>query len=154
MERGLARLTGELVSLEMRLPRELCSADIALLGLRNGGDVPGMRLSGTIGFLGLGGATDCVFWRRHDERRRRRVSLFSKWTGIGTDVTNHFMRQTTLVRPSGKVARRPIGRRNHERGAHLRCDSETRDTCGLSRECCADTRRGHALADRWRGSGR
>jgi len=37
-------LTGELVSLEMRLPRKFCSTSVALLGLRDGWDVPRMRL--------------------------------------------------------------------------------------------------------------
>jgi len=46
-------LTGELVPLEMRLPGELCSADVAFLGLRDGGNVPWMGLSGTVGFVGL-----------------------------------------------------------------------------------------------------
>lgn len=46
-------LTGELVSLEVRLPRKLCSTNVALLGLRDGGNVPWMGLSGTVGFLGL-----------------------------------------------------------------------------------------------------
>ena len=33
-------LASELVPLEMRLPGELCSADVALLGLRDGGSAP------------------------------------------------------------------------------------------------------------------
>ena len=49
----LAELTSELVSLEMRLPCEFCSTDVALLRLRDGGDVPRVRLPGTVRLLGL-----------------------------------------------------------------------------------------------------
>ena len=58
----LAELTSKLVPLEMGLPREFCSADVAFLGLRDGGNVPRMGLPGTAGLLGPWVATDCVFW--------------------------------------------------------------------------------------------
>lgn len=55
-------LTSELVSLEMRLPREFCSTDVAFLGLGDSGNVSWMRLSSAVGLFGLRGATDYVFW--------------------------------------------------------------------------------------------
>ena len=131
-EQGLVGLTGKLVSFEMGLPRELCSAGFALLGLRNGGDVTGMGLSGTVGFLGLWGATDYVFLRRHGERGRGRMCLLSNWVDIGKDVSNHFMRLTNLVRPSGKVACRPMGgRKSREEPLQVRLvNAGTREIVG------------------------
>lgn len=67
----VAELTSELVPLQVRLPRELCSAHAAFLRLRDGGNVPWMRLSSAVGFLGLQGAADSVFLQRHEERGRR-----------------------------------------------------------------------------------
>jgi hypothetical protein len=63
------KLTSKLMSLEMGLPCKFCSAGVALLGLWDGGNIPRMGLSGTVGFLGLWGATDYMLWRRHEERR-------------------------------------------------------------------------------------
>ena len=50
------------------------------------------------------------------------MSLLSHRVGIGRDVSNHFMWQTNLVRSSGKVARRPIPSRNHERATSSAMD--------------------------------
>ena len=50
------------------------------------------------------------------------MSLLSHRVGIGRDVSNHFMWQTNLVRSSGKVARRPIPSRNHERATSSAID--------------------------------
>lgn len=63
-------LTGKLVSFEMRESREFCSANVAFLGLWDGGNVTGMGLPGAGGFLWPRRATESVFRRRHRERER------------------------------------------------------------------------------------